>query len=85
MRRTNIYLADDQCEALDRLAGQEGASRAEVIRRIIDSALAEGARDVEADLTAIEESFGVLADTTYEIRAVDDRARHLDELWQLES
>ena len=35
----NIYLAERQTEALDRIAADEGISRAEVIRRLLDRAL----------------------------------------------
>ena len=38
MHRTNIYLDDEQIAALDAIARAEEISRAQVIRRIIDSA-----------------------------------------------
>jgi hypothetical protein len=77
MRRTNIYLADDQCSALDELARSSGISRAEVIRRLIDEALASDRRDLLGDLAAINESFGLLDEDLVFDRGVDERARHL--------
>lgn len=62
MRRTNIYLDEAQTEALDELARAQGVSRAEVVRRLVDRGLAGTGGDLEADLAAIEESFGVLRD-----------------------
>lgn len=79
MRRTNIYLADDQCSALDELARSSGISRAEAIRRLIDQAIASDSRDLQGDLAAIEESFATLGedDVVFD-RGVDERARHLN-------
>lgn len=77
MRRTNIYLADDQCSALDELARSSGISRAEVIRRLIDEALASDRRDLLGDLAAINESFGIPDEDLVFDRGVDERARHL--------
>lgn len=78
MRRTNIYLADDQCSALDEIARSTGISRAEVVRRLIDEAIASDRRDLQGDLAAIEESFGALGDEVVLVRGVDERARHLE-------
>lgn len=78
MRRTNIYLADDQCTALDELARSSGISRAEAIRRLIDAAIASDHLDLRGDLAAIEESFGVVGDEAVLDRGVDERARYLD-------
>ena len=78
MRRTNIYLADDQCSALDELARSSGVSRAEAIRRLIDDAIASDRRDLQGDLAAIEESFGALGEDVVFDRGVDARARHLE-------
>lgn len=62
MKRTNIYLAEGQVEALDRVAEAEGVSRAELIRELIDRATGgQPGADLVADLAAIEGSFGVLA------------------------
>jgi len=78
MRRTNIYLADDQCSALDEIARSTGISRAEVVRRLIDEAIASDRRDLQGDLAAIEESFEALGDEVVLVRGVDERARHLE-------
>jgi hypothetical protein len=84
MQRTNIYLDDEQLRALDQLAAQEGASRAEVIRRLIDRSLVGIGDDLATDLAAIEDSFGALADEAdVEFgRRPDDRAAHLDDVWR---
>lgn len=84
MHRTNIYLSDDQCQALDRLAGAEGASRAEIIRRILDRALLGTGDELERDLRAIGASFGALRDglSGPGARTADARSRHLDRLWE---
>lgn len=84
MRRTNIYLDEEQTESLDRLAKQEGVSRAELIRRLVDRALAEGDADgtVEADLCAITDSFGALRDLAAPMRGSGDREKHLATMWQ---
>lgn len=78
MRRTNIYLEDRQCNSLDRLAEQEGVSRAEVVRRLLDQALHGSERAAEADRHALDASFGVLADIEDVMRRPDERAKHLD-------
>jgi metal-responsive CopG/Arc/MetJ family transcriptional regulator len=82
MHRTNIYLDDEQRRALDRRAAEEGVSRAEVIRRMIDRSLAGHDHDVESDVEAIENSFGVLEGMEGQDRGDDARARHLDRLWR---
>jgi hypothetical protein len=81
MKRTNIYLADGQAEALDRVAEAEGVSRAELIRGLIDRAIGrQPGADVAADLAAIEGSFGVLADQEPFSRGPDERMNYLDGL-----
>ena len=80
MQRTNIYLEDRQTVALDRMAGDEGISRAELIRRIIDERLAGGAADVTADLMWIDASFGVEVDLEAPERGPDARTAHLEGL-----
>lgn len=86
MRRTNIYLEERQTALLDARARAEGVTRAEVIRRLLDLALA-GGTGVTGDLDAIEASFGVAADDEpvgqpLPSRAPDERARHLDRMWR---
>lgn len=80
MKRTNIYLAEAQSAALDQVAHAQGISRAELIRQLIDTGIsAAGAADLDADLAAIRESFGVLGDEDIPLgRGPDERARHLD-------
>lgn len=84
MKRTNIYLADGQVEALDRVAEVEGVSRAELIRALIDRAIGgQPGTDLAADLAAIEDSFGVLAatgETEVFSRGRDERMNYLDGL-----
>lgn len=87
MRRTNIYLEDQQSEALDEASRSEGISRAELVRRLIDRGMSECSNnDVDADLAAIHDSFGVLGDQVIDAdglpleRGIDDRARHLDQV-----
>ncbi|HMR47811.1 MAG TPA: CopG family transcriptional regulator [Arachnia sp.] len=81
MQRTNIYLEERQTAALDRLAGDEGISRAELIRRLIDRALGDSSDDRTADLDAIEASFGKIRTIEHAPRETDDRDRHLASLW----
>jgi hypothetical protein len=82
MKRTNIYLAEAQSAALDQVAHAQGISRAELIRRLIDTGIgAAGAADLDADLAAIRESFGVFGDKDIPfVRGPDERARHLDRM-----
>ena len=62
MKRTNIYLAEGQADALDRVAQAAGLSRAELIRELIDRAIGgHPGADLVADLAAIDRSFGILA------------------------
>lgn len=85
MKRTNIYLDPDQTAVLDRLASEEGVSRAEVIRRLLDRALTGQDDDLAADLAAIDESFGVLHDIEIPSRGTSDREEHLARMWQIAS
>jgi Ribbon-helix-helix protein, copG family len=80
MRRTNIYLGDVQSRTLDQEARAQGISRAELIRQLIDRGMGTtGAADLDADLAAIRESFGVLRDEDVASgRGPDERSRHLD-------
>lgn len=77
MQRTNIYLDGRQLEQLDRLAADEGVSRAEVVRRIVDRALAGSDDDLAADLAAIDASFGALPELAVPARATEDRLARL--------
>ena len=79
--RTNIYLEEAQAAALDQAALARGISRAELVRQLIDKGIGEsGPSDLEADLAAIDASFGALSgdDALYVVaRGPDDRQRHL--------
>jgi metal-responsive CopG/Arc/MetJ family transcriptional regulator len=57
MQRTNIYLEERQTAALDRLAADEGVSRAELIRRILDRALRDRDDDRVVDLARLDHAF----------------------------
>ena len=81
MKRTNIYLAEGQAEALDRAAQAEGVSRAELIRALIDRAIGgQPGADLTADLAAIDGSFGILSGEEMFSRGRDERMDYLDRL-----
>jgi hypothetical protein len=80
MQRTNIYLEDRQTVVLDRLAAEEGISRAELIRRILDRALQGRDDDRDADLARLDFAFGAAVEIDLPERAVSDRDRLLDEI-----
>jgi metal-responsive CopG/Arc/MetJ family transcriptional regulator len=83
MHRTNIYLDQRQCATLDRLAAEEGTSRAELIRRVLDGWLEGKDRDSDGDLEAIDASFGVLSDLEATKRRPDEREDHLARMWRI--
>lgn len=62
MHRTNLYLTDEQEEALDRRARSAGISRSALVRRIIDRELA----DPPALSGADEQALAELADRYHE-------------------
>lgn len=81
MKRTNIYLAEGQAAALDRVAQAEGVSRAEVIRELIDRAIGgHPGADLAADLDAIHSSFGILGEQEAFSRSRDQRGDYLGRL-----
>jgi hypothetical protein len=81
MKRTNIYLAEGQAEALDRAARAKGVSRAELIRALIDRAIGgHPGADLGADLAAIDGSFGILDEEEAFSRRRDERTDYLDRL-----
>lgn len=82
MRRTNIYLDDEQTASLDRLAEQEGVSRAELIRQLLNRSLAGADDNLASDLQAIEDSFGTLRDLDVSGRSPGDREEHLSQMWR---
>jgi ribbon-helix-helix CopG family protein len=85
MKRTNIYLGEEQTAALDRLAAQEGVSRAELIRRLLDRFLLNTDDSLASDVGALEDSFGVLHDIDAEVRGRDAREEHLAGVWRASS
>jgi hypothetical protein len=85
MKRTNIYLGEDQTAALDRLAKQEGVSRAELIRQLLDRVLANADDSLASDLCAIEDSFGALRDIDVSARGHGGREEHLARIWRRSS
>jgi len=81
MKRTTIYLSENQATALERAAAAAGISKAELIRTLIDRALGgHGEADLQTDLAAIESSFDVLGGPEAFSRAPDQRMDHLDRL-----
>lgn len=84
MKRTNIYLDEQQAELLDRLARTEGVSRAEMIRRLLDRSLRNEIDDTAAGLAAIDEAFGILAAAEWPERRPGDREEHLANMWTIE-
>jgi Ribbon-helix-helix protein, copG family len=85
MKRTNIYLDEEQTELLDRFAAQEGVSRAEIVRRLLDRALTGSQDDLAAGLAAIDDSFGVLREVEVATRGRSGREEHLARMWQAAS
>jgi Ribbon-helix-helix protein, copG family len=89
MRRTNIYLSDEQRAALAARAAAEGTSAAELVRRLIDRALLGSSDDLDdltADLAAVDASFGALRDDELDVdidRADGQRGAHLRRISQL--
>lgn len=81
MNRTNIYLTDEQREALDARARAEGMSRAELVRRVLDRALHGETDRLTADLAAITGSFGALQDEEFAPERGDGaRGAHLERI-----
>lgn len=61
MRRTQIYLTDDQGDRIAEMARDLSISKAEVVRRILDQSLGTGQSEDE-DRAVIAATAGVLAD-----------------------
>ncbi len=83
MRRTNIYLDEVRTATLDSIARARGISRAELVRRLVDREVSAAPSDLESDLVAITESFGVLAEDGTVSRGPDARATHLERVGRL--
>lgn len=61
MKRMSVYLEESQSAALEAASRAQGISCAELVRRLISRGMGEARkRDLEIDLAAINESFGVL-------------------------
>jgi Zn-dependent membrane protease YugP len=60
MHRTQIYLTDEQRRRLARRAADEGASQADVIRRMLDREL--GILSGLHDVAVVKATAGILAD-----------------------
>jgi hypothetical protein len=63
------------------LAAQEGVSRAEVIRQLLDRVLTGSDESLASDLRAIEDSFGALRDVDVPARGPGGRDEHLARTW----
>ena len=61
MKRTQIYITDDQDNGLKQLTADEQISKAEAIRRILDRALESGDPESEAR-AVIQSTAGICAD-----------------------
>jgi hypothetical protein len=80
MRRTNSYFEDRQLEALDAMAQAEGVSRSDVLRRLVDDAIAGNGSRLASDLAAIRESAGTAPDLAGLPRHGDPRLDRQDVL-----
>lgn len=86
MRRTNIYLTDEQRAALAARAAAEGTSAAELVRRLVDQALLGASDDLTDDLAAIDASFGALGEDELDVdvdRVDGQRGVHLRRIGRL--
>lgn len=63
MHRTNLYLTDEQEQALDRRARSAGVSRSALVRMIIDRELANPTALSDADDAALAELSGAYLET----------------------
>ena len=80
MNRTDTYLTDEQRRRLDARARAEGVR--ELIRSMLDRALDEGGSELlDADLAAIDGSFGALTQVSID-RHDGAREAHLQRLAQ---
>jgi hypothetical protein len=82
MKRTNIYLDEVQTASLDSLAAQEGVSRAEIIRQLLNRALTGADDNLAADLQAIDDSFGAARELDLPVRGPGGREEHLAQAWR---
>ncbi|MGH2939269.1 MAG: ribbon-helix-helix protein, CopG family [Solirubrobacterales bacterium] len=56
MARTQVYLGEEELELLDRVAGETGASRSELIRRAVQASFGREGKD--AKRAALQASAG---------------------------
>ena len=61
MRRTQIYITDEQSKRIQEIARRRGVSQAQVIRQVLDEALETGDAEAEAR-AAILATAGILSD-----------------------
>ena len=61
MRRTQLYLTDEQRDRIARQADDAGVSQAEIVRRLLDGALGIDA-GTEERVAAIDATAGLLSD-----------------------
>lgn len=81
MQRTNIYLSENQIAALDQVARDLGVSRAELVRAYIQRGLSVEGDSIDDDMTAINDTFGVLGpDVAAVPRGTGDREQHLERI-----
>jgi hypothetical protein len=77
-QRPNICLEDRQSAALDRLAAEQGISRAELIRRILDRALFGHDDHAQADLARMEYAFEAVVELDVAGRQPGDPEQHVE-------
>lgn len=58
MRRTQIYLTDEEAEALKRVSKKSGLSMSDLIRTAVDEKFLSGEMTTAEKIRAVEESFG---------------------------
>lgn len=90
MRRTQIYLDDEQAARLDERAAAEGATRSTMIRRAVDEYLTQDERDAAAWQAqwrkALEDTSGIASHLEEGDKYVEGlRRRDAERLSRLES
>ena len=84
MKRTQIYISEEQDRRIASRAADAGVSKAEIIRRLLDRGLGID-DDTEVRLRAVNETFGILPEASdwpewlAQVRGVDadERRRRL--------
>lgn len=80
MHRTNIYLTEEQCAALDRVARMRGTNRSDVVRDYVTQGLTiefDGDDRVDRLLAAIDASFGAAPEIEMPDRSDAERDKYL--------